>query len=66
MSREGHVDALTRALGSRPTWTVTPMPEITYCKECRHWKGDAAYCKLSGLSVGPNDFCSKGDIESHD
>lgn len=38
---------------------MEPVPSIVYCKKCK-WHSDAT-CKLSHLSVGPNDYCSKGE-----
>ena len=35
------------------------VPSIVYCKKCKWRLG--AICTLSHLSVGPNDYCSKGE-----
>lgn len=51
-----------------PMWTVRPIPipDVVYCRECV-WlnKQSGSGCRLSGLSVGPNDFCSKGERMSN-
>ena len=45
------------------TWSMKPvdLPDFVRCKECRRHDVDISICVLSGLSVGPNDFCSKGE-----
>lgn len=45
------------------TWSKKPvdLPDLVRCKECRRHDADTSTCILSGLSVGPNDFCSKGE-----
>ena len=45
-------------------WRVEYRPPIVYCKECRHRNELLAECMLAHYSVGPNDYCSKG--ERHD
>ena len=46
-----------------PEWktvsTTESLPSIVYCKKCK-WRSNAI-CKLTYLSVGPNDYCSKGE-----
>jgi len=37
------------------------LPDFVRCKECRRRDAGISICVLSGLSVGPNDFCSKGE-----
>ena len=45
------------------TYLMKPvdLPDFVRCKECRRHDADTSTCVLSGLSVGPNDFCSKGE-----
>jgi len=45
------------------TWSMKPvdLPDFVRCKECRRRDAGISICVLSGLSVGPNDFCSKGE-----
>lgn len=45
------------------TWSMKPvdLPDFVRCKECRRHDAGTSTCVLSELSVGPNDYCSKGE-----
>ena len=42
---------------------------VTRCKDCKHLVGvnvcgkGIPTCRLSGMEVAPNDFCSRGEKE---